>query len=320
MPYLGKQAVESGALISTYEFVQATDTASGTTSFGVVSGGGDYVRVFLNGVLLVEGASNDYTKTNSAVVLGTAPADGDILKVDVYSSMNVWDTLPASGGSVTGDLTVTGIITGKGILPLGAIIPIASGLTNAYTLPTTGTVDSNGFVLCDGASFHGDCTLTGNAPTLTDGRFLRGNTHGNTGGTGGADSVALAEANIPEHAHAYGNIAASAGNQSASHSHSSGGTGNETANHSHNHGVTNYGAGNFNTAGAWFTSHSDSNPTTTGGASHNHAGSGNTGNQSASHSHTITVSGSTANWGTASVTNVNTLPKYLHVVYLIRAK
>ena len=110
MPYLGKQAEEGGALIKTYEFLQGTDTASSTSAFTVASSGGDYVRVFLNGVLLQEGASNDYTKTTSTVtIVGTAPADGDILKIDVYESITIWDTVSAaSGGTFTGKIKQKG--------------------------------------------------------------------------------------------------------------------------------------------------------------------------------------------------------------------
>ena len=112
MPYLGKQAEEGGALIKTYEFLQGTDTSTGTSAFTVASSGGDYVRVFLNGVLLQEGASNDYTKTTSAVtIVGTAPADGDILKIDVYESITIWDTVSAStGGTFEDDVTHNGNI------------------------------------------------------------------------------------------------------------------------------------------------------------------------------------------------------------------
>jgi len=127
MPYLGKQAEEGGALINTYEFVQGTDTASGASAFTVSSSGGDYVRVFLNGVLLIEGASNDYTKTASAVtIVGTAPADGDILKIDVYESITIWDTVSASsGGTFTGSVTFSGGLetaTNKKIKQKGAFM------------------------------------------------------------------------------------------------------------------------------------------------------------------------------------------------------
>ena len=110
MPYLGKQAEEGGALIRSHEFLQGTDTGSGTSAFTVASANRDYVRVFLNGVLLQEGASNDYTKTPTAVTItGTAPADGDILKIDVYESITIWDTVSAaSGGTFTGKIKQKG--------------------------------------------------------------------------------------------------------------------------------------------------------------------------------------------------------------------
>ena len=131
MPYLGKQAEEGGALIRSHEFLQGTDTATGTSAFTVASSGGDYVRVFLNGVLLQEGASNDYTKTTSAVtIVGTAPADGDILKCDVYESITIWDTVSAaSGGTFTGNVIHSGTVT------------------NSSTTTTTGDATHNGNII-----------------------------------------------------------------------------------------------------------------------------------------------------------------------------
>ena len=115
MPYLGKQAEEGGALIRTHEFLQGTDTSTGTSAFTVASSGGDYVRVFLNGVLLQEGASNDYTKTTSAVtIVGTAPADGDLLKIDIYESITIWDTVPATVGTFSGNVSFSGTTTTTG--------------------------------------------------------------------------------------------------------------------------------------------------------------------------------------------------------------
>ena len=131
MPYLGKQAEEGGALIRSHEFLQGTDTATGTSAFTVASTGGDYVRVFLNGVLLQEGASNDYTKTTSAVtIVGTAPADGDLLKVDIYESITIWDTVrAASGGTFTGNVIHSGTVT------------------NSSTTTTTGDATHNGNII-----------------------------------------------------------------------------------------------------------------------------------------------------------------------------
>ena len=138
MPYIGKQAEEGGALISSYEFLQGTDTSTGATSFAVSSTGGDYVRVFLNGVLLQEGASNDYTKTTAAVVItGTAPADGDLLKVDVYESITIWDTVPATGGTFSGNVIHSGTVTNSG------------AVSNSSTTTCTGLITANGGIETD---------------------------------------------------------------------------------------------------------------------------------------------------------------------------
>ena len=155
MPYLGKQAEEGGALISTYEFLQGTDTSTGASSFAVSSTGGDYVRVFLNGVLLQEGASNDYTKTTAAVVItGTAPADGDLLKVDVYESITIWNTVPATGGTFTGNVTHSGTVTNSG------------AVTNSSTTTATGLITANGGLETDT-----------NSKIKQKGSFMQSSTH-----------------------------------------------------------------------------------------------------------------------------------------------
>jgi hypothetical protein len=139
MPYLGKQAEEGGALISSYEFLQGTDTSTGASSFAVSSTGGDYVRVFLNGVLLQEGASNDYTKTTAAVVItGTAPADGDLLKVDVYESITIWNTVPATGGTFSGGITGT-TIDATTDFTIGGTVITDNTITDDGTLTITAT-------------------------------------------------------------------------------------------------------------------------------------------------------------------------------------
>ena len=62
-----------------------------------------------------EGASNDYTKTTSAVtIVGTAPADGDLLKIDIYESITIWDTVPATGGTFSGNVSFSGTTTTTG--------------------------------------------------------------------------------------------------------------------------------------------------------------------------------------------------------------
>ena len=150
------------------------------------------------------------------------------------------DQLRVHDGSTAG-----GILQGP---PLGTIIAVASGITGAYTLPSTGAVGVGGWQLCDGASIPGAATLSGNAPTLNDGRFLRGHTHGNVGSTGGADTVTISEAQLPSHTHS--------GSTSSQSSSTSGGPSNNTtgtvsSNHTHNSGSNTGGHqhGNYNTTG-----------------------------------------------------------------------
>lgn len=102
--------------------------------------------------------------------------------------------------------------------------------------------------------------------------------------TGGADSVTLAEANIPQHAHAYGTLAADSG---GAHQHK----------HYHSSGVG---------AGVSYVNHTDGHPTS--GLTETTYVSTPSGGD---HSHT--VSGSTGNWGTGSPTAVATVPAYTTV-------
>jgi hypothetical protein len=78
-------------------------------------------------------------------------------------------------------------VQGAGAVPVGAIIPIlnSSPITGGgYTIPPSGTVDDNGWQLCDGAVIPSGNSLTGATPNLTDGRYLRGSTaSGSTGGS-----------------------------------------------------------------------------------------------------------------------------------------
>ena len=188
MPYLGKQAEEGGALIRSHEFLQGTDTSTGTSAFTVASTGGDYVRVFLNGVLLQEGASNDYTKTTSAVTItGTAPADGDILKIDIYESITIWDTVSASNGGtfsagITGttvdattDFTVGGtVITDNTITDDGTLV-IASTTATSFS---DGNITNVGSIALDSIVADGTSITLSSDTALSAGKDLETSTTG----------------------------------------------------------------------------------------------------------------------------------------------
>ena len=144
MPYLGKQSEQVGVSIQKYEFLQATDTSSGTTSFSVPSDAGDHVNVWLNGVLLVEGGSNDYTTTNTTVVFGTAPADGDIIRIDVVESFALPDALKSSGDTMTGALKLNG------------------GIQQQTSQDLSGTYAYHQLMLSDAFTVAGDVTISDN--------------------------------------------------------------------------------------------------------------------------------------------------------------
>ena len=237
------------------------------------------------------------------------------------------------GTTVTGNLGVTGTIGGQGAVPVGGIIPIAANLTGAYSAPSSGQVDADGWQLCDGEAVPGSQTLSGNTPDFSDGRFLRGFTSG--GGTGGAATFTIGTTNMPSHSHGtssnhphnHGNTdthPGSTGNQSASHSHS-GNTGNSNLSHGHNAQKTAPEGYVHTSSGAATGGHWTQTPYGTGGALGNHTHPFGTGNQSANHTHTFDHSHGIgtdnhthtipAEGGGNAITH---LPIYLNVVYLIR--
>ena len=181
MPYLGKQSEQVGVSIQKYEFLQATDTSSGTTSFSVPSDAGDHVNVWLNGVLLVEGASNDYTTTSTTVVFGSAPADGDIIRIDVVESFSLPDALKSSGDTMTGPLKLDG------------------GLKQQTSQDLSGTYAYHQMMISDAFTVAGDVTISdnlvltkisddSNAITLTDDGSTRTIT-----GTGSLETSTIAQ-------------------------------------------------------------------------------------------------------------------------------
>jgi len=212
--------------------------------------------------------------------------------------------------------------------PLGSIMAVATGFTNAYTLPSSGAVGVGGWMLCDGASIPAGATLEGTSPTLTDGRFLQGNTHGNVGGTG-AGTKSLSSGELGAHTHT-----------SAGHTH---GGSSHVHNISHNHSGSTAGTGNHTHSiySPWPPAPHHT-PALAGGASHyagvmsNDAHRSNSGG-GGSHSHGVTINncsrasgscssgttGSTtpgATGSTGSGTAFDVIPKYLRVVYVMRVQ
>ena len=164
MPYIGRQAEENAVDIRDVKLVQGTDTSSGATSFPVTHEAIDILRVYLNGILKVEGASNDYTVTSNAVVFASAPSDDDVIRIDVFerTALNVVDTVLASvGGTFSGNVVI-GATSANQTLDVASHDLVDGGLKLAGTLVTASATEIN---LLDGVSGLVQADLTKLAAT-----------------------------------------------------------------------------------------------------------------------------------------------------------
>ena len=236
----------------------------------------------------------------------------EIMRVTQAGNMTVPGTFKATVG-----------VTGIGAVPVGSIMPILvdSPITGGgYTIPATGTVDSNGWQLCDGAAIPGGNTLSGVTPNLSGGVYLRGSTVSG-GALGGSNT--LTAANLPSHSHAVGTLV---NTPESGHTHSvtsnvSASTSGGDGCHYHNIGIYR-GAqvlGNPGQIASGCTGTPTSTVTDTSGA-HGHSISVSnpavTSGTGSSHNHTISGSTDTTGSGTTG----NNEPQYMNVRYLIRVK
>ena len=115
MPYQGRQP---GVGVRNRFIFTAT---SGQTSFSGADSNGltlkypdaTYTDVFLNGVLLIP--VTDYAATTkTSIVLSSGAAASDVLEVVAYEIASIANTVPTSGGTFTGPLTVEGNFTADG--------------------------------------------------------------------------------------------------------------------------------------------------------------------------------------------------------------
>jgi len=186
---------------------------------------------------------------------------------------------PVSTGtqSFTGPKTFSGGVQGPGTVPLGAIMPVvnSSPITGGgYTIPPSGTVDANGWQLCNGVAIPSGNTLTGSTPDLSDGRYLRGSTVSGT--TGGSNSITIGSANLPTHTHGVGTLANA---PEAAHTHTK--SGSVSAEGAHYHASTSL-SGNLVNAAELAHTHSSALP------AHRHfLKSRGSGNDSPDHTHSV---------------------------------
>lgn len=157
MPYIGF----SPGMGTRDRFIY-TATASQTTFTGADDNGktlrydsGDFVDVYLNGILLVP--VTDYTATSlTSIVLTQAASADDTLEVLSLQAVSVADTVPKSrGGEFEGEVTATKFLSTT------TKVSTAIFSTNEQTLSTDTTIAST-----ENASCAGPLTIDSNT-TLT---------------------------------------------------------------------------------------------------------------------------------------------------------
>jgi len=211
--------------------------------------------------------------------------------ITATSGTNSLNAITVSGTSSLAAVTVSGNLTDKdgvtgGVIPSGGII-MWSGQTSA--IPT-------GWYLCDGNN---------GTPNLTN-RFVMGAGTSNETTTGGTNSLALAETNIPSHTHSFSTTTGSNG----SHTHT--GTTNTTGAHTHtlNAGGTAYPQSSPNQGNQLGVANASA--TTSSAGAHSH-----TLNVDSAGSHTHSVSGTTGSTG--STTAFDNRPAYMALAYIMKA-
>lgn len=265
-------------------------------------------------------ATLSYTPGNIYVVV-----DGFFISTSDYTASNGTSIVFTSALSAGQEVSIVAFeefaLAQPQIIPYGTILPIASNLAGSKQAPTSGVVDAEGWMYCDGSAIPASQVLSGNVPNLTDGRFLRGST--SAGSTGGSDSFTLSTTNMPAHTH----TGPSHTHTGPSHTHSI----------SHNHGAatTSSHAGHTHPRKNGLYANSDFYDASTAYGNNGAWAASTSGRSGGSHSHTFDVpsfsgtsgSGGTGNTGASGTGNTGSagsggskehIPKYVNVQFIIK--
>ena len=111
------------------------------------------LSLYLNGVKLVMGT--DFIATNGSTITGLAAlAAGDVVEVIALSTFSPADTVPATGGTFSGNVIHSGTVTNSG------------AVTNSSTTTATGLITANGGLETDT-----------NSKVVQKGAFMQSSTH-----------------------------------------------------------------------------------------------------------------------------------------------
>ena len=104
-----------------------------------------FADVYLNGVKLVSGASNDYTETGTTITLASGAASGDILEVVGFGTFNVASI--AASSITSGILPTTRGGTGVGTLGSAGQALVVNAAANALEFANASSAEVYGFNL-----------------------------------------------------------------------------------------------------------------------------------------------------------------------------
>lgn len=198
--------------------------------------------------------SNNAINLSGAATVSVTAIDDDFNRLEHAGATKV--SVSATGASVTGNLSVSGTIPSS---QLSGALPAISGaaLTGIVSIPTglialwsgTNANIPTGWNLCDGNN---------GTPDLTN-RFVMGRAGGsNSGAAAGANTVTLAETNLPSHTHSISFSTGGAGghtpagnlSNSGNHTHNVSGNTNSGGDHSHNFNTNTGNSGNHTHSGS----------------------------------------------------------------------
>ena len=102
-----------------------------------------WVKVWLNGVLLVEGSGKDFEATTTSSITGlSALAANDIITIEATHTFSVSDSVPKTGGEFDGPLKLNVITQNTSTNITGTLTENALYLSNAFVM--TGNIEVSG--------------------------------------------------------------------------------------------------------------------------------------------------------------------------------
>ena len=102
-----------------------------------------WVKVWLNGVLLVEGSGNDYEASDGSSITNlSALSANDVVTVEANHTFSVSDSVPKTGGEFDGPLKLNVITQNTSTNITGTLAENALYLSNAFVM--TGNIEVSG--------------------------------------------------------------------------------------------------------------------------------------------------------------------------------